>query len=347
MKARAWRTAKPSILVMCSTLALAFGVGCSNGDDAERVDELEARVAQLEQRTPTAGPQPVPSPTPTFGEAAFTEYRTVFNAVSAMMFDNDIRRLPKPSAFPSGSGEAGCDAGTSDMGSFPDSSSPGSDKVTDADGNRYTDGVDPLGDKDGYVLFGHDNSGNNKQQEGLVNYITVQTTQFCYQAASDGGVIQFARDGTRIYPVPLPGQRVTQQPTTHIGLNEQHPPYSSIPATSGWHYGQPLAPVRWGVYGEFVPDEYLVHNLEHGGIGIHYDCPVGCPQLEEQLTEIVEAAVGSGLKVVLSPYPEMDTIISLTAWTFVERLHVFDQERILNFIKAHESSPNAPEPGAR
>ncbi len=49
----------------------------------------------------------------------------------------------------------------------------------------------------------------------------------------------------------------------------------------------------------------------------------------------------------MSPYAGMDTAISLTAWTFIEKFDVFDEDRIRDFVGAHESSSNAPEPGAR
>ena len=144
-----------------------------------------------------------------------------------------------------------------------------------------------------------------------------------------------------------PGDKVTSQGRTHIVPGQDHPSYNSIPATSGWHYNLPLAPVKWGVHDEFVADESLLHNLEHGGIGIHYDCPDGCDELIDQLTEIVDRAETEGLKVLLSPYPGMDTAVALTAWTFIDKLDGFDGDRIRAFINSHESSPNAPEPNAR
>ncbi len=53
----------------------------------------------------------------------------------------------------------------------------------------------------------------------------------------------------------------------HIQPGQTHPPYNSNPPTNGWHY-----PVwaDWGIYTQTIPDEYLVHNLEHGGIWISY-----------------------------------------------------------------------------
>ena len=145
-----------------------------------------------------------------------------------------------------------------------------------------------------------------------------------------------------------PGERVAEQPRTHVGIGEAHPAYNSVPATSGWHYNLPLAPVRWGVHDEFIEEEYRLHNLEHGGIGIHYDCPDGCSELVGQLSALVRRARDEDdLKVLLSPYPGMETRIALTSWTFIDRLDEFDEDRIVDFILAHESSANSPEPNAR
>lgn len=123
----------------------------------------------------------------------------------------------------------------------------------------------------------------------------------------------------------------------HVEPGESHPPYNSRPATSGWHYG---AVARWGVYEDvLIPEEVLVHNLEHGGIGIHFDCDEPCPELVEDLAEIA----GRYDKVVMSPYPDMGSRIALTAWTFLDAFDEFDDQRIIAFIKAHISSPDAPE----
>jgi hypothetical protein len=143
-----------------------------------------------------------------------------------------------------------------------------------------------------------------------------------------------------------PGERFSEQIPTHVGIDEPHPAYNSVPATSGWHYQQPLAPVRWGIHSGFLADEYRLHNLEHGGIGIHYNCPEGCPEIVTQLQEVVDRSRSEGLKVLMSPYPNMDSKIALTAWTFMEKLDVYDDARVKDFITSHESSGNSPEPTA-
>ena len=144
-----------------------------------------------------------------------------------------------------------------------------------------------------------------------------------------------------------PGQRVESAGGGHISPGESHSEYTSVPATSGQHFGSPLAPIRWGVHDTaLVPEEY-VHNLEHGGIGIFYDCPDGCDALVTQLTEAVDRAIGNNGKVLLAPHSGTGATITLAAWTFMDQFEAFDSERISDFVNSHESSANAPEPLAR
>lgn len=159
----------------------------------------------------------------------------------------------------------------------------------------------------------------------------------------------------------------------HLSRGESHPPYNSIPGTSGWHYSDSDAPISWGTYSEFIPDEVLVHNLEHGGVGIHYNCTEECDFLIRQLESMAKYTEGNWVdkyiatldpevdatkllqarqlkrnyKVVMSPYPAMDTPIVLTAWNFLDELEEFDEPRIQRFLLDHVSSPNAPEYFAR
>jgi hypothetical protein len=140
-----------------------------------------------------------------------------------------------------------------------------------------------------------------------------------------------------------PGQRIDELIPQHVAPGQEHEPYTSVPATSGSHYAQPLAPARWGAHDSILADEVLLHNLEHGYVNLHYNCPDGCPELVQQLTDIADKATDRGGKVLMSPYPDMDTRIALTAWSFLDQFEVFDEDRIGDFVNSHESSPNAPE----
>ena len=96
-----------------------------------------------------------------------------------------------------------------------------------------------------------------------------------------------------------PGIRIDDQGAPHVVPGVDHASYNSIPATSGWHYAQPLAPVRWGIHDEPLIDEVLLHNMEHGYVIVHYNCPDGCDELVTQLTGIVNTSTSRGGKVIL------------------------------------------------
>ena len=142
-----------------------------------------------------------------------------------------------------------------------------------------------------------------------------------------------------------PGQRIADQGRDHIAVGEDHPAYNSVPGTSGWHYNVPIAPKRHGIYEVEIEDEYLIHNLEHAYVNVHYDCPEpeGCPELVAQLTPLVEEWIDRGGKLLMSPYSGMDSRIALTAWNFIDKMDEFDEQRIRDFVTAHEGSRNAPE----
>ncbi|MFC2011798.1 type II secretion system protein [Chloroflexota bacterium] len=114
-------------------------------------------------------------------EAKDTELSNVQAAVHAMMVDNELA-LPAGTFVTSGSE-------TNDMTAFPSDAVVAVDKLTDPDGNTYVDGVDPLGDLDGYVLYGHDITGDDSQT-ALVNYVATSTTTYWYWVDSSGTVTQ-------------------------------------------------------------------------------------------------------------------------------------------------------------
>lgn len=144
-------------------------------------------------------------------------------------------------------------------------------------------------------------------------------------------------------PVPIAADDGQQ----HVNPGDPHAPYSTKPATSGphWHIApgaSTLAPVgapaRWGVYTVALPDEVLVHNLEHGGIGLHYDCADGCADIVQALEDIVPSSPSF---YILSPYAGLPKKIAITSWRHVMYLDELDREKILEFVR--EYIDRAPE----
>ncbi len=130
----------------------------------------------------------------------------------------------------------------------------------------------------------------------------------------------------------------------HIANDVTGSGYTESPATSGPHWFAPItfavvpSPARWGVYELSLPDEVLVHNIEHGGVGIHYNCPAGCADLIATLENLVPP---NRTQFIMSPYLNMDTKIAITAWRHHMYLDQFDEPLIREFIATFQDK--APE----
>ncbi len=124
-----------------------------------------------------------------------------------------------------------------------------------------------------------------------------------------------------------PGEEIADQGREHIAEGSQHEPYNSNPPTSGPHYA---AAANWGVYDNPLPDEQLIHNLEHGGIWISYKPDIS----PETLAKLKDIADDYTLKVILTPRAENDLPIAVAAWGRLLKLKSADQKQIQDFIKA-------------
>lgn len=118
----------------------------------------------------------------------------------------------------------------------------------------------------------------------------------------------------------------------HIQPGQPHQAYNSIPPTSGWHYGNQVAP--WGISTAPIPNEVQVHNIEHGGIMIQYDCPQGCPDVVAKLEALVRSYPS---KVVLAPYAGIGRRIALTAWGTLATMDDVDEQFIRRFIDQYKN----------
>ncbi len=70
--------------------------------------------------------------------------------------------------------------------------------------------------------------------------------------------------------------------------------------------------VPWTIYDHAIPTERWVHNLEHGGVALLYDCPDGCDADIATLTAFVQAQPAG--RTLLLPYAEMDSRFAAVAW---------------------------------
>lgn len=117
----------------------------------------------------------------------------------------------------------------------------------------------------------------------------------------------------------------------HISDGAPRPDYNSNPPTSGSHYASP-ANVRF--YFEELPDEQLVHNLEHGHVWISYKSNLP--------TEIIKVLKGfAGRNTIVTPRPANDFDIALASWGRLDKFNIdgdsIDKQRIKNFILRYQN----------
>jgi len=132
------------------------------------------------------------------------------------------------------------------------------------------------------------------------------------------------------------------QNSDHIDVGAEHPPYSSNPPSSGWHYAKTA---RKDFYAEAVPDEYIVHNLEHGDVWIAYN-PAVPESVKQELKKFLLP------KVIITPREVNERDIALVAWGRVDSFNltagspvpagagddgVLPSERIKDFIRRYRN----------
>lgn len=142
-------------------------------------------------------------------------------------------------------------------------------------------------------------------------------------------------DNSKQATTTLLGDKHADLGQKHIATGAQHEAYNSNPPSSGSHYA---TPAPWSIKDSELPDETLIHNLEHGGIEIAYkpDLPQG--QID-QLKKIVAALPASTkfneTKAVLVPRAANERPIELAAWTYTLSLDAIDESKIIEFYNGH------------
>lgn len=127
----------------------------------------------------------------------------------------------------------------------------------------------------------------------------------------------------------------------HLPVDQTYDFYNSDPPTTGPHAP---SPAPWGASDTTLPREVPVHNMEHGGVVIWYNCAAGpepldetaCRELRDGLAGITEMKNSEGKQVLMLPYPGMDHRIALTAWATLDTLEELDMERVALFVDAYD-----------
>ena len=117
-----------------------------------------------------------------------------------------------------------------------------------------------------------------------------------------------------------------------VAITAVNPDGYTVPPTSGQHWD---GWVQCGFYRESVPDERIVHNMEHGNIIVHYNL-ADSAQVDE-LSRVFGAIGLSNMWGVARPYAEIpEGTVALTTWGVVDGpMDGVDPDRIERFFNAY------------
>jgi hypothetical protein len=158
-------------------------------------------------------------------------------------------------------------------------------------------------------------------------------------------IVLLTRRGGAASPSNIPGETHFDDPVTARGQLYQHipdtqpvtaDPNGHYPPTFGNHYDTPRPP---RMYDSPVPEGNFVHDLEHGGIVVLYNCPSGCPDLVSQLrgllTSLPRDSQFNEVKLVVAPDSKIEHQLAVLAWDYELDLDTFDAGTIRAFYQAH------------
>jgi hypothetical protein len=112
------------------------------------------------------------------------------------------------------------------------------------------------------------------------------------------------------------------------------------PPASGSHLGQWGS---WSTHPSPLPRGNYLHNLEHGGVALLYNCDPACPDVVRQLEAIAEAfpvdplcqAVGLRNRILITADPDLGSRVGAAAWTHAYRADCVDKAHLRAFVDQH------------
>ena len=161
---------------------------------------------------------------------------------------------------------------------------------------------------------------------GLI--IGVVIGSFAVGCAAFGG---FSQSGTSNEYVEGIGTQHDIMPTRNHVTEGQTVEYNSIPATSGDHWAQWS---RCGFFEDGLPDERIVHNLEHGNVVVSYNLTT--PEEVDELRDVMGSVGLAGTLGVTRFYDKLEPgTVALSAWGVSDTMTGIDEERINTFFSTY------------
>jgi hypothetical protein len=111
--------------------------------------------------------------------------------------------------------------------------------------------------------------------------------------------------------------------------------YQANPPASGPHW--PMWQEPWDYYPAGLPRERWVHNLEHGGVVLLYNCPDGC---DADVQSLIALRLGrhpdqyNEIRILIVPDSEMPHRFAAVAWLYRWQADAVDTDAINCFIDA-------------
>ena len=145
-------------------------------------------------------------------------------------------------------------------------------------------------------------------------------------------------------PSEIAGNPISSFSTSNGGDDTHVAPYTYTeeetgvtPPVSGRH---DPAPADCGIHDVRVPDENLVHTLEHGAVAVLYN-PKDVPLPD--IGRIEDIVTGYEDTVMSAPYPALPDPIVLASWSRKMALDEFDSDAITEYIDTFRDTEPAPE----
>lgn len=162
-------------------------------------------------------------------------------------------------------------------------------------------------------------------------------------AAGVIGLVVFGQDDSTSPPARL-GQEQPDRGRQHLNLGESYNYGTDLP-TSGPHSPQPA---DWGAYKQEIPNENLVHNMEHGGVVITYKPDLDqatVTKIERLFTRPFSNPKFTPNKAIVMPYTKNDKPIIMRSWNRIMKLDAFDEQKMVDYYLANVNK--SPEPLAQ
>ena len=133
---------------------------------------------------------------------------------------------------------------------------------------------------------------------------------------------------------PFMGEKIPLLPADHVVRGASHGEYNSNPPTSGWHWADVAGA---GIKDKEVPDELILHSMEHGAAVAWYKSDLDKIEVEK-IKNAFNSATG---KKIMLPRSNLDVPVALTSWGYLLKLNTVDTKIIKEFIETNND--RAPE----